>query len=229
MIKAFALIPKKAGMPQAEFHRYWRDVHAPLAVRIKTLRRYIQAHRSAHPFPGFDNPPYDGLAEVWFDDLPTMLGMANDPDYINGAQADEPNFIDTSRLAFLATREHVVIPGPPIARDAQLTKAVFLLRRRPGMSVAEFQQYWLEAHAPQIPRDAGIVRYVQCHQARETYTADTPVYDGVAELWFADDAAFDAYWSSPRIQAIFAADAPRFLDAAGCTAFLANETRVLYP
>ena len=84
-------------------------------------------------------------------------------------------------------------------------------------------------HAPQIPRDAGVLRYVQCHQIPETYAESTPAYDGVAELWFADHASFLNYWTSPRIQKIFGDDAPRFLDGATCTAFLAQEYRVRWP
>ena len=72
------------------------------------------------------------------------------------------------------------------------------------------------------------MRYVQCHQAPETYGENAPVYDGVAELSFADFAAFESYWSSERVQAIFAADAPKFLDIENCTGFLAEETRVLW-
>ncbi|MGE0486505.1 MAG: EthD domain-containing protein [Gammaproteobacteria bacterium] len=229
MIKTIGLVVKKPGMDDAAFHRHWREVHGPLALNIKTMRRYVQSHRTADVFPGFEDCPYHGIAEAWWDDLDTALGLASDPDYLVGCRADEPNFIDMDALAFLVAREHVFIAGPPIARDTPLLKAVFLLRRRLDLSVAEFQDYWINGHAPQIPRDAGILRYVQCHQAPETYAAGTPPYDGMAELSFADYTAFLAYWTSDRIQAIFAADAPRFLDAAHCTAFLAEETRVLWP
>ena len=93
----------------------------------------------------------------------------------------------------------------------------------------DFQTYWLEEHAPQIPRDAGILRYVQCHQAPETYGAgETPEYDGVAELSFETLQAFTDYWTSDRVQAIFAADAPQFLHPSECTAFLAEETRLIW-
>lgn len=229
MIKGFALIPKKAGISVEQFHKHWEEVHAPLAKQIKALRRYVQSHRISPPVPGFDQVPYEGIAEIWFDDLATVNGLGDNPDYINGALPDEPNFLDQSKLRFLATREEVVIPGPKIGRDAALVKAIFLLRRRPDLSVAEFQKYWLEEHAPQIPHDAGILRYVQCHQAPESYGADTPAFDGVAELSFEDEAAFEAYWNSERVQTIFAADAPRFLDAASCVALLAREVRVIWP
>ena len=229
MIKGIALVVRKAGLSAEAFHRHWREVHAPLALRIHQIRRYVQCHRKPLAVPGFDNVPYSGVAEVWFDDLAGLYELPNIPAYINGAQADEPNFLDMSELKFLATREHVFIDDIDIKQDTPLTKAIFLLRRRPDMTVAQFQDYWITGHAPQIPRDAGILRYVQCHQVPESYADGEPPYDGVAELSFADDAAFLAYWTSPRIQEIFGADAPRFLDGAHCTAFLAEENRVRWP
>lgn len=228
MIKGIALIGKKAGMSSEEFHRYWRDDHAPLALKMKTLRRYVQSHRSTHQFPGFESCRYDGAAEIWYDDLETLFSLSSDPDYVNNAQADEPNFIDPDSVSFLATNEKVLIEGSASENNGPLIKAIFLLNRRPDMSVAEFQAYWIDEHAPQIPLDAGIIRYVQCHQAPETYADQPPAYDGVAELSFADFNAFETYWSSDRIQSIFAADAPKFLDVNNCTAFLAEETRVLW-
>lgn len=226
MIKGIALAARKAGMPEAEFHRYWREVHGPLALRIRNLRRYVQSHRLPTPVPGFEQVAYDGVAEIWFDTLDELLGLPRNPDYVQGAMADEPNFIDMSKLAFLATEEQVVIAGPPVARDTQWVKAVFLLSRRPDLSVAQFQDYWLNEHAPQIPRDMGVLRYVQCHVLPSTYADGEPAYDGVAELCFADLAAFMRYWTDPRIQQIFGDDAPRFLDGANCTAFLVDDYRV---
>lgn len=229
MIKGIALAVPKPGLSDEAFHRHWREVHAPLALRIREIRRYVQSHRKPLAVPGFDNVRYGGVAEVWFDDLAGLHALPGIPEYIAGAQADEPNFLDMSELKFLATREHVFIDEVDIKKDTALTKAIFLLRRRPDMSVAQFQDYWINGHAPQIPRDAGVLRYVQCHQVAESYADGEPAYDGVAELSFADDAAFLAYWTSPRIQAIFGADAPRFLDGANCTAFLAEENRVRWP
>lgn len=223
MIKAIALAKRKAGMAADDFHRYWRKQHAPLVLQMSAMRRYVQSHRTTDVMPGFENCPYDGVAELWFDDLVALNNLPNDPEYINGAQADEANFVDMDALVFLATREHVLIDETQPDPDKPLLKAIFLLRRRADMSVADFQDYWINGHAPQIPRDAGIIRYAQCHQVPETYAEQTPAYDGVAELAFKDYAAFSDYWNSERIQEIFAADAPRFMDAANCTAFLAED------
>ena len=136
MIKGIAFISRKAGMAVEEFHRYWRDDHAPLALKMKTLRRYVQSHRSTHDFPGFENCPYGGAAEIWYDDLETLFSLSNAPVYADHAQADEPKFIDIDSVAFLATREKVFIEGPTIDKDTPLIKAIFLLHRRPDMSVA---------------------------------------------------------------------------------------------
>jgi uncharacterized protein (TIGR02118 family) len=75
-----------------------------------------------------------------------------------------------------------------------MIKFVFCLRRRSGLSLEEFQKYWLERHAPLVQQFAetiGCKRYVQVHttapafnaELRETRGAPEP-YDGVAELWF---------------------------------------------
>lgn len=229
MIKGIALAKKKSGMDPSEFHRYWRQTHGPLALQMSKMRRYVQTHRTDDVFPGFESCSYDGLAEIWFDDLATLKDLPNDPEYQNGAQADEPNFVDMDSLKFIATTEKVFIEGPRIEKDTKCLKAVFLLTKKDGMAVNEFQDYWVNGHAPQIPTDAGIMRYTQSHTLPETYATDNPAYDGIAELSFADYAAFSSYWNSDRIQAIFAADAPIFLQAEKCTAFLAEDYRVRWP
>ena len=229
MIKGIALVKQKPGMDNNEFHRYWRQTHGPLALQMSKLRRYVQSHKTTDVFPGFEQCFYDGLAEIWFDDLQTLQALPTDPEYINGAQADEPNFVDMDSLAFIATEEKLLIDELRLEKDTNCLKAIFLLTRKKGMSVDDFQEYWLNEHAPQIPRDAGVLRYTQSHTVPATYASDNPAYDGVAELTFRDYTAFVEYWTSERIQNIFAEDAPRFLDAENCSGFLAEDYRVRWP
>jgi len=82
MVKAFALLPKKPGISDEQFHNHWRGVHAQLALRITSLRRYVQSHRLPQPVPGFPTPPYEGVAEVWFDDLGAAQRMRESPEYL---------------------------------------------------------------------------------------------------------------------------------------------------
>lgn len=222
MIKGFALIPKRPDISDEQFHTHWRTIHAELAFRISALRRYVQSHRLPHVIPGFSSP-YEGVAEIWFDDLATAQGLKDNPEYVDGAFRDEPNFIDVSRLRFLNTRENVVVAGPAGI------KGVFLLKRKPSLSVAEFQDYWRNIHAPLVPRTPGLRRYVQCHVCPETYETDTPAFDGVAELSWPDLATFEQAWASDELQLEQFEDVKRFVDTASSVAFLAEENRVIWP
>jgi hypothetical protein len=71
----------------------------------------------------------------------------------------------------------------------------FALRRKPGMSRADFQQYWRDVHGPLVARHSTslkIHRYIQLHTLddaiNDALASDRggmePVYDGVAELWW---------------------------------------------
>ena len=94
-------------MSDAEFHRYWRETHGPIAARIPGLRRYVQSHtvpRSSE----LRTPDYDGVAEVWFDDMDALLAAVSSPE-TKAAIEDERNFIDHSRTALFITEEHVVV------------------------------------------------------------------------------------------------------------------------
>lgn len=230
MIKVLALLPKKPDISNEQFHRHWREIHAQLALHIKTLKRYVQSHRLPQQPVGFSSAPYEGVAEVWFDTLETALGLRTNPAYLEGAYRDEPNFIDTSGLAFLLTQENVVVPGPSFAKDTRAVKLLALVKRKPGMSVAEFQDYWRNTHAPLVPRTPHLLRYVQCHVVPAMYEADTPpLYDGIAELWWSDIAKLQEAWASPEIQVEQLPDAQKFIDGRNSTALLAEENRVIWP
>jgi len=229
MIKGFALIPQKPDISAEAFHRHWREVHAPLALRIKALRRYVQSHRIPQAIPGFTGTPFEGVAEIWFDDLDGISRLGENPEYLNGAKPDEANFISDAGPIFLATREHVIVQGPEISKDTQFVKGLFLLKRRAGMSPEEFQDYWLHKHAPLVPREPGLLQYVQCHHVLEGYADGEPAYDGVAELWWRDRAAFDRYWNSDALQEEFATDPPQFMNVDASTGILAEEYRVIWP
>jgi uncharacterized protein (TIGR02118 family) len=230
MIKAFALLPKKPGISDEQFHRHWREVHAPLARRIPSLKRYVQSHRLPQQIPGFAAPPYEGVAEVWFESLDAALHMRESPEYREGAFKDEPNFIDPAGLIRLLTRENVVVAGPEIAIDTPGIKGLFLVKRKPGMSVAEFQDYWRTRHAPLVPKTPGLRRYVQCHVLPEMYESDIPpAYDGVAELSWPDLPTFEKSWASPELQVEQFNDVRNFVDGQGSMGLLVEEVRVIWP
>ena len=217
MIHIHYFITRKESLDEAAFHRYWRETHGPIAGRIKQLRMYVQSHRI--PYAG-TNSTYDGEAEVLIDSLDTLAEMRKSPEYLDGALADERNFIDLKRVEWMATRDHEIVTGPTAS---PLVKGVYQLKRMPGMSLHEFRKYWIEVHGSKLP---GLRRYVQSHLIDEAYLYAEPHYDGVAQLWFENADAMRAAFESPQGKAL-AADGPKFIDTSALRYFVAHEHVVI--
>lgn len=89
-----------------------------------------------------------------------------------------------------------------------MIRLTFLLRRKPEQSLEEFQHYWLHEHGPLVASHANhlnLLRYVQVHTLDDPINAamnearggkmESP-YDGVAELWWENDALLQAAFAS---------------------------------
>ena len=92
---------RRPEISEEEFHRYWREEHGPLVARHAAalrIRRYVQVHTVS----GAVNEllaasrgapePFDGVAELWFDDA---------DDLVAGAGSDEGR---TSRHRLITER-----------------------------------------------------------------------------------------------------------------------------
>ncbi len=69
-------------------------------------------------------------------------------------------------------------------------KAMILLTRRADMTHEQFAQWWLHEHAPMARRLPGV------REIRFNEVTDGEGIDGVAELWFDDQASFEAAYST---------------------------------
>ncbi len=84
-----------------------------------------------------------------------------------------------------------------------MIKTMSLLVRRDGLSTSEFQTHWRDVHGPIAARAPGLLQYIQCHTARDTYRDDNqPRWDGVAELWWESEETLAAARESPEWQAV---------------------------
>ena len=108
MVKLVEFVFRKPGMDVEQFQKYWRTVHGPLAAKIPTMRRYVQSHNLPSAYRDGRQPVCDGVAEVWFDATDAMRASEKTPEYA-ATRADEPNFIDTTNLKFIITREHTIV------------------------------------------------------------------------------------------------------------------------
>ena len=107
MIKVVYCITKKPGMTDQAFFDYWEKLHGPIGARIPGLRRLVQSRRIT--IPGDQHQPaFDGMAELWFDDVVSLLRARESPEW-QASTADEVNFIDHSRVAYFVSEEHVVL------------------------------------------------------------------------------------------------------------------------
>jgi len=118
MVKLVYCITKKAGLKDEDFFRYWENVHGPLGARIPRLRRLVQSHRLTVPGDRY-RPDYDGMAELWFDDLEALLAARQSAEW-KASSEDEANFIDHSKVAYFISEEHIVLdktePGVSLGR-----------------------------------------------------------------------------------------------------------------
>jgi uncharacterized protein (TIGR02118 family) len=115
MIKVVYCLRRKAGMSVEEFQKYWLETHAKIAGAIPGVKRYVQAHtlggemaeQMTAGHPAGAGEPFDGVAELWFDeddttDLPNTEGAL-------AAVMDEANFIDFERSIIFLAKEHIIV------------------------------------------------------------------------------------------------------------------------
>ena len=101
-----------------------------------------------------------------------------------------------------------------------MVKAIYLIRRKPGMSVADFHRYWREVHGSIAARIPGMRRYVQCH------AINGAEYDGAAEAWFDDMEAVRRAVASAEYGAA-RADEARFIDLDRTTLIFTEEVPII--
>src|SRR6266478_4185976 len=88
-------------------------------------------------------------------------------------------------------------------RRERMIRLVFVLRRKPNLTRAEFQQYWRDVHGPLVAKHSttlNILRYIQLHTLDDPMNSQLagargtmePPYDGVAELWWTNREALGA-------------------------------------
>lgn len=193
MIKVFALIPKRPDISDEHFHSHWREPHGRLALQIKPIRRYTQAHRMPYPGLGLAAGPYEGIAEVWFDTLEIALGLGQDPDYQRDLVPDERKFIDVPNLRFLMTDEEVPLPGPAMAKSDFYFKLMQVVRRRQNVTPDAFRKTWsTDDPGNRLALALGAVRHQRCCAASGTEPEAGTGYDAVRELWWRNAADFEA-------------------------------------
>jgi len=99
MVKIVAFVRKKDDLSQDAFRAYWQDHHSQVVAQLPGLRKYVQ--NPAIDMGGKREWPYDGVAELWFDNVDAVRAAFRSEESAR-VRADEPNFTKTIDW-FLAT------------------------------------------------------------------------------------------------------------------------------
>lgn len=129
MIKLTFAVRRRAEVDPTEFHRYWREQHGPLVRSLQPalgIRRYVQTHRVETAFNDALRAsrgalePFDGAAELWWDDLDALVAATSTPEGSAAGRTlleDEATFIDLARSTLWLGEEVEIIPFAPGPED----------------------------------------------------------------------------------------------------------------
>ena len=183
MVKQVSFFKRRPELSIEAFHEHWRTTHAEHVVKLPGLKRYLQNHVQSDTDT---EPPFDGVAEAWFDDVDSMRATVGTPE-LSAIRADESNFIDTATMGTILVEEVVIKGGTP---RPEHRKMIAFIRKLDTLDPETFQRKWRDELGPIAAEVPGWDRYVQNHCRLGIYRSGrTPVYDGCAMVW-ADRESF---------------------------------------
>jgi len=107
-----------------------------------------------------------------------------------------------------------------------MIKLVYCITKKAELTDEEFFHYWQNIHGPIGARIPHLRKLVQSHRITVPGDERRPDYDGMAELWFEDEAALLAARQSPEWKAS-SEDELNFIDHAKVAYFVAKEHTIL--
>jgi uncharacterized protein (TIGR02118 family) len=103
-----------------------------------------------------------------------------------------------------------------------MIKAFNFFKRKPGLSVEDFRKYWLNEHAAIIRAIPELLKYVASITLPSAYKNREPMYDGISEAWFDDEATLRGTADSAPRSATHADDA-NFVDMSTTGSIIVDE------
>ncbi len=173
MVKLTFFVKRLPEVSHEQLCDHWLNVHAPGVRDLMGARHYSVTH-----FKQRQDTPYDGMAELWYDDWATGREAHKNPP---PAVANDGFIPLTGDFVRLDCEEHVMVDGP---RPEGAVKMVYPVAFRPGVDHDEAKAYWLEVHAPLVAASVeatdGAHRYVVSQQI----DSRRGPWAGIAELWY---------------------------------------------
>lgn len=224
MIHQLIFAAPKPGMTEADFQRYWIELHAvQFASRIPQIRKYLVDARVA--VPGETGEPlWGGVAEIWLDNEKDQLASLQTPEFLQGARLDEPKWAAFWRTVVLDTDAYEIVAGPGEVAGNTMVKVILLSKRREGLPRDAFRAYALGPHAALASAIPGVRRYIQGHTRDGWYTVGEPLLDAAEQFWFDDLASAQA-----GAQSLLASDYRLFAEQRYIHTLLVREHWIIGP
>lgn len=205
MISRCGLMQKKDGMGMEEFQDYWLNVHGPIASTMENLRQYDQhvvvdkEHRIAL---NQGSVIIDGYSELQFDSYGNMVAGVES---LHGEGADDVPMFANPHCQILVLAKREVIRIPDYLRDKKLIQRVSFLSRAEGVCSQKFMKEWWNVHNHLVQTIPGCVGYKQDLVVDRIDGGVSIPYEqlpveGVVEMWFETQEAFDEFYSSPEFK-----------------------------
>lgn len=193
------LIRRLPSLTPEQFSAHWSGPHGQFATRIPNLRRYHQNHavRALPLSPLPDRWGLDGLSELWFDDIASMLAGIRSPDY-SGLAQDTPTVMTMPGL--IVGRQEFMIGSVP--DEGSASKAMIMLARKAGISHDAFLADWrmrvagLAGLPGLVAASVIAIEHWESEPAILVDYESLPV-DAVVELWFDGGTSLDAAFAAP--------------------------------
>jgi uncharacterized protein (TIGR02118 family) len=209
-LRCVALLSAPDPASAADLQAAWLAQDPVQAAVAGRADAYLQTLPLASEQRGFSPREVFGVAQFWTADLTTALELCAEISAA-GFTARSPG-LATASIAATPMREYVLVDGPERRGAPDGVKAFFYAKRKPGMSVADFQRHWLHVHGPLVPGTPGVERYVQLHPCPEAYERSLAPYESLAEMTFADAAALAAFNGPSEPRDRQSADLPNLWD-----------------
>lgn len=211
MIKMLSAICRRPGMTHEEYIAYVHHVHGAISrENAATLRSYTQSHVFDSAFGSHSEASHsmvvsrDSVTELYWDSAEEMKATFLDEGVRARVGPDARNFSDMYvALGVIAEESEQPVSHPGQGSGA---KVLHFMRAAQGLSLSEFFQRWEKAHRWIMENSPEAMMSVRrCVHSRQeptfneilSYFGDnpTPVYEGVASLWYDNKASISAFRS----------------------------------
>jgi hypothetical protein len=194
-------------MTHAEFLDYIEHEHGKIAkAKPLGVKRYVQNHVIDSAFGSDADIAYsqtfhrDSVTELFFEDMPGLIQTFSDPYTQQTTGPDAQNFADLSKQVAQLMDEVEISTGSTAPLEC---KAMIFIKKSPTVTLETFFSAWDLAHvsiASQHPDfQHALRRHVRARYLPEGdrvtayFGPEVAVYEGVASMWFANEADLSVF------------------------------------